>query len=97
MNLINAYNMLRFFKKCDIKDETVSLYYTQLFADDYKFLESLDYTLQLIDIYEKDKKIVIDELENVIRGKSLNDVSSDLNIDTSKCKRLLKEYKGDQR
>lgn len=93
MELIEASNMLKIFKKCNSKDNTESLYYTQLFADNYKFLESLDYALQLIDIYEYDKFSVTEEIEKIINGKSLIDVSNDLEIDTSGCKRLLKEYK----
>lgn len=93
MELVEAYNILKIFKKCDSKNESERLYYTQLFADNYKFLESLDYALQLIDLYETDKNVVIEEIEKVIKGKSLIDVSKDLNIDSSGCKRLIKEYK----
>ena len=92
--LEEAYNMLKIFKNCDSNNNVISMYYTQLYADNYKFFESFDFVLQLIDLYEKDKKTVVEELEKVFKGKSLNDVSNDLEIDPSECKRLLKEYKG---
>lgn len=93
MELVEAYNILKIFKKCNSKENAERLYFTQLFADNYKFLESLDFALQLIDLYEKDKNLVVSELEKIIKGKSLNIVANDLEIDTSNCKRLLKEYK----
>ena len=93
MIIQEAANILYYFKLCNSKENAKSLYYTQLFADNYKFFESFDFVLQLIDIYEKDKKIAVNEIEKVIKGKSLIDVSKDLEIDSSDCKRLLMEYK----
>ena len=61
-------------------------------ADSYKYLESTDFVLQLIDILEKDKRKVATEIKQVIEGKSTIDVAKDLSIDTEGCKRLLKQY-----
>lgn len=81
------------YKKCEIKDNVQSLYFKQEFADWYKFFESTDFALQLIDLLDTDKERVVKEVEEIIDGKSLIDVQEDLNIETRGCKRLLMEYK----
>lgn len=59
----------------------------------YKYLASLDFSLQLIDIMDNDKKEVINNLAQVVNGdSSINDVGKKFDIDTSCCKRLVKEY-----
>jgi hypothetical protein len=40
--------------------------------------------------------VVSKEIEKVIKGKSLIDVADDLSIDSTGCKRLLKEYKNEE-
>lgn len=94
MIIDDAISLTKLFKRCDSKEEVQRLYFVQEFADTYKFLESFDYTLQLIDLFEKDKDLITREIENIINGKSLISVSEDLSINTNGCKRLLKEYKG---
>lgn len=93
MTINDAASLTKLFKRCESKNEIQKVYFIQEFADTYKFLESFNYTLQLIDIFEEDKETVTKEIENIIKGKSLIDVSEDLSIDTDECKKLLKEYK----
>ncbi len=88
-----ARDLMKIYKQCESKNETVQLYHFQVFADYYKYLESLDFALQLIDRLNTDKDIVRCEVENVIKGKSMNDVATDLDINTDSLKRLQKEYK----
>ena len=93
MTIDEALSIIKLFDKCDMKEHYQSLYFTQRFADRYSLLESFDYALQLIDIFEQDKGVVTREIEKIIKGKSLKDVANNLSIDSSGCKRLLKEYK----
>ena len=71
----------------------IEKYYKLLIADCYKFLESLDYTIQLIKISDDDLIAVTEEIENVLNGKSLIRVAKDLDIRTDNCLVLQKEYK----
>ena len=93
-NLLNeAYNIQKIYRRCNSKKKVEKLYFNQLYAENYRFLESMDYTLQLIDLFEQEKESVTDELEKVIKGKSLIKVASDLSIDPTGCRRLMREYK----
>ncbi len=96
MIIDDAVSLTKLYKKCEVKEEAQKLYFTQEFADTYKFLESFDYALQLIDLFEEDKQNIVSELESVINGKSLIDVSEDLLINPYGCKRLLKEYRNEE-
>ncbi len=96
MTIDEATNLIKTFKKCEAKEKVQRMYFEHEFADAYKFLESCDYALQLIDLFEKDKSVVSKEIEKVIKGKSLIDVADDLSIDSTGCKRLLKEYKNEE-
>lgn len=93
MIIDDSINILNLYKKCEVKNNVQSLFFKQEFADCYKFLESTDFVLQLIDLLKYDKEKVVKEVESVIDGKSLIDVQEDLNIETNGCKRLLLEYK----
>ena len=88
-----ARDMMKIFKNMYVKDEMVKLYHHQLFVDYYKFFESFEYALQLIDRMKDDKDAVSKEIEKVIDGYSLVDTASNLEIETDGCKRLLQEYK----
>lgn len=88
----HAYIMKYHYKNCDRNSKEQQLYAVQELVDAYKYLESTDFVLQLIDIFEKDISKVKGELEDFIEGKSLIEVASDLDIDTNGCKKLLKEY-----
>ena len=90
---IEARNIMKYFKIIEYPNEQQKRYFRQQFADDYKFLESLDFTIQLIDRMQDDKTAVGDELAKVIDGKSLIKTAEDLDIDTTECKRLHKEFK----
>ena len=96
MLIDEAISMTRLYSKCEVKEEAQRLYFTQQFAEMYSSLESFDYTLQLIDLFENDKKTVTSEMEKFIEGKSLIDIADDLSIDSTECKRLLKEYKDER-
>mgnify|MGYP003571307628 CR=1 FL=1 len=95
LNMIidDSINIQDLYKRCEVKNNVQSLFFKQEFAECYKFLESTDFALQLIDLSLTNKERIIKEVEEIIDGKSLIDVQEDLNIDTSGCKRLLKEYK----
>ena len=88
-----ARDLLKIYKECENKNKIVQQYQFHVFADYYKYLESLDYTLQLIDLFDEDKDAVTSEIEKVINGKSMNKVAKDLDINTDGCMRLRKEFK----
>lgn len=92
MDIEHAHNIKYFYKDCNSTLGVPRLYAQQELIDSYKYLESTEFVLNLIDIMSKDKKKVRSELEDYIDGKSLIDTSIDLGIDTSGCKKLLKEY-----
>lgn len=92
MDVEHSEEIKRFHKACDKNSKIQQLYAKLRLADSFKYLESTEFVLQLIDIFEKDKKKVSKEIEQVIEGKSMIEVASDLSIDTAGCKRLLKEY-----
>ena len=89
----DAKDLLKMFKRLKEKDYYVSLYHKQLFADCYKFIESLEYSLGLIERMNDDKEAVSDEIEKVLKGKSLIKVAENLDIKTDGCERLQKEFK----
>ena len=93
MLIDEAISITRLYSKCEIREESQRVYFSQKFAEMYSLIESFDYTLQLIDIFEKDKTAVTGELEKFIKGKSLINIADDLSIESTGCKRLLKEYK----
>ncbi len=88
-----ASNVMKRYKDVESKIPEYKLFSMQLFVDDYKYLESLDYSLQLIDIMQDDKKAVGSEIEKIINGKSMIETAKDFDIDTYGCERLLKECK----
>ena len=63
MTIDDASSLTKLYKRCEMKNEVQKVYFTQEFADTYKFLESFNYTLQLIDIFEEDKETVTKEIE----------------------------------
>lgn len=90
---LEAAAILKIYKKVEHRNPKIRLYNAQQFADYYKYLESLDFVIQLIDIMNEDKKEVGKEIESVSLGKSLVETAKDFHIETTGCKRLLKEYK----
>ncbi len=88
-----ARDILKQFKLVDLPTKNQSVYYLQQFADYYKYLESLDFVIQLIDRMGEDRKAVGDEIEKIIMGKTLLETRDRLGIDTDGCPRLLREYK----
>lgn len=67
-------------------------YYTHQLQKNYKYLESLEFAIQLIDIMGEDKAPVIEEIEKVLDGYSLESTADNLGIETYGCKRLQQEY-----
>lgn len=93
MEYEEAKDIMKIFKRIENKDTIIRLYHTQLFADYYKYLESLEFALALIDRMDSDLPAVSDEVEKVITGTSLANMADNLDITTDGCERLLKEYK----
>ncbi len=90
---LEASNVMKRYKDIESNIPEYKLLSMQLFADDYKYLESLDYALQLIDIMQDDKKVIGSEIEKIIKGKSMIETAKDFDIETYGCERLLKECK----
>ncbi len=89
-----ARSLMKIYKRIDeTRNNAVRVYNTQLFADYYKFLESLEFVLNLIDIMDDDLYAVGDEVEDITNGKSLIATARSLNIVTDGCPKLSKEYK----
>lgn len=83
-------------KICKLINEGNSItrkYHTNLLADSYAFLESLDYVIQLIERSKDDFVAVKEEIEAVLQGRSFIQVAQNLDIDTSNCLTLKREYK----
>ncbi len=58
----------------------------------FRYISSLEFVLELLDRIKEDREVVNDELSKyVLESKSLREVGESLGIDTSGCKRLLKE------
>ena len=93
MEQSEASDILKIYKNTEHPNELVRLYHQQLFADYYKYLESLEFVLQLIDRMDSDKEAVGKEIEAIIMGKSLIETARSLDIETDGCERTLKEYK----
>lgn len=89
----DAKDLLKIFKHINEKDQYVRLYHQQLFADCYKFIESLEFSLALIERMKDDKTAVGNEIENVLNGKSLVHVIENLDFTTDGCERVQKEFK----
>lgn len=76
--------------KC-FDDKNHFLYIENNKRDCLKYLISLEYALNLIDIYNTSKDEIKNIIENVIFGySSFKDLEDNLNIDTDKCKKLIK-------
>lgn len=88
-----AKDMMKIFKRTESKNLAVRMYHTQLFADYYKFLESLEFVIQLVGRMDSDLKAVSSEIEAVVNGQSLITTGENLDITTDGCPTLLKEYK----
>lgn len=88
-----ARDIMKIFKRIENKNETIRLYYTQLFADYYKYIESLEYAIQLIKMMSSDTRAVADEIEEITNGRSLVKTAENLDIVTDGCINLQKEYK----
>lgn len=88
-----ARSIMKIYKNLNNKNKLARIYYSQTFADNYKYLESLEYVLQLIDRMGDDLRAVGDEIEAITDGKSLIETADSLDIVTDGCPRLLKEYK----
>ena len=93
MEQSEASDILKIYKNTEHPNELIRLYHQQLFADYYKYLESLEFVLQLIDRMDSDKEAVGKEIEAIIMGKSLIETARSLDIETDGCERTLKEYK----
>jgi len=69
-------------------------YYMYEMLDCEKYLTSLDFSLQIIDLMKKERKDVIDFLKYVVIGdKAIKDMGEHFDIDTKGHKRLVKEYR----
>lgn len=88
-----ARDIMKIYKRIEHKNDMVRLYHTQLFADYYKYLESLEYTIQLIDRMDEDLNAVSDEIQKITEGRSLVKTAENLDINTDGIKRLQMEYK----
>ncbi len=88
-----ARDLEKLCKRANTNDPLLSKYFHYLIADWYKFLESLEYAIQLIYRSKDDMEAVVNELENILCGKSLIDVAEDLDIHTEGCPMLQKEIK----
>jgi hypothetical protein len=59
----------------------------------FKHIRSLEFVLELIDKMKEDRSVVNDELSKyVLESKSLREVGETLDISTTGCKKLLKEF-----
>ena len=94
MDIKHAKLMRYYYKDCGSGLDIIKLFSKQELVDSYKYLESTEFVLHLIDIMNKDTKRVSSEIESVLDGKSFIDVAQDLSIETKGCRRLLKEYQG---
>ncbi len=62
--------------------------------DNYKYIKSLDITLQLIDIYKNDRKRFKREIDQYVAGyKRIKDIVKDLDIETKTCRTLIKSVR----
>lgn len=58
--------------------------------DSYKYMKSLEFLLQLIEIAEKDQNKVNNLLDEIVLGnKSFREIEQELNINTNSCKKIL--------
>ena len=58
-----------------------------------KYLKSCDFACQLIDLFHEDRSEIIKQLSKVLLGEiSTVELGNKLGIDTTFCKRLVKEY-----
>lgn len=86
------YRKYLFAKKRKTQAEGQYLLYE--LADCYKYLTSLDFSLQLIDLMKEDKRELIKGLSKVVTGDaSIKTIGEDFSIESTSCKRLVKEYK----
>jgi hypothetical protein len=88
-----ARDILKIYKRIEHKNDMIRLYHTQLFADYYKYLESLEFVIQMVDRMGDDLEAIGDEIEAITDGRSLVKTAENLDIDTDGCKRLQMEYK----
>lgn len=88
-----ARDLEKLCKGANTRDPLISKYHYYLIADWYKFLESLEYAIQLIYRSKDDMEAVTTEIENILCGKSLIDVAEDLDIHTEGCPMLQQEIK----
>ena len=93
MEQSEASDILKIYKNTEHPNHLIRLYHQQLFADYYKYLESLEFVLQLIDRMDTDKEAVGKEIEAILMGKSLIETAKSLDIETDGCEKTLKEYK----
>ncbi len=88
-----ARDIMNVYKNIENPNDDIRLYHMQLFADYYKYLESLEFALQLVDRMKDDRKAVGDEIEYVIKGQSMIETAENLSIDTDGCERVIEECK----
>lgn len=89
----NAISILKVYDEIINSKNIEQKYYIQLFQKYYKYLESLEFAIQLIDAMNQDKIEVVRELEKVINGFSMESTADNLDINSYGCKRLLQEFK----
>lgn len=92
MDIDHANIMRSKLRQMNRNSQKQRLYARQEFADTYKYLQSTDFVLQLIEIMDKDRAKIGSEIEDIIEGKSLIETATDLSIDTDGCKKVLKYY-----
>ncbi len=88
-----AKRIVQVANRCNLPRLKSHLKYLEDFVEDYYYVESLEYALQLADRLHEDKKSFSKEFENILYGKSLIDTADTLEIDTNGCKKLMKESK----
>lgn len=86
--LLKEYNAIN-----NCKDKLKKIYFEQQFKTTCKYLESFDFAIQFIYLMRYNPNMIGNELSSIINGKSLIDVSKDLDIDTLSCGRVLNEIK----
>ena len=89
---IVARDVMKICKNANNSNELIAKYHQLLLAEWYSFLESLEFAIQLILRSKDDMVAVTEEIEQLLEGKSLIAVADTLDIKTTGCPCLQKEY-----